>query len=89
MHKQVNYSRRDYQWRKHHERYKKRVQEKHPHLHCMECGGRGGGIEIVDPELGGPWWPCEYCEGTGLMTPYLRGVWLRMKRDELRKAQQK
>lgn len=54
-------------------------------LPCQDCGGRGGYEETIDPWLGGPWYDCGFCEGTGLTTHHLRGLWLRWKRDEKRK----
>lgn len=78
----VNYAKLDHAWSQHHARFVAFVQERCAHLHCMECGGAGGEIEIVDPELGGPWLPCGWCEGTGLMTPYGRAAWLRMRREQ-------
>jgi hypothetical protein len=50
-------------------------------LACQECRGEGGWREIIDPEIGGPWYPCEWCEGSGFVSPDLRGRWLRCKRD--------
>ena len=52
-------------------------------LTCQDCGGAGGEIEVVIPETGqGPWTQCGWCEGTGVVTPKVRGAWLHMKREE-------
>jgi hypothetical protein len=53
-------------------------------LTCQECGGMGriGYDSIYD----GPADPCGFCETTGRVTPHMRGLWLRWKRDEKRKA---
>jgi hypothetical protein len=77
-----NYPRMHYAWREHHARFVAHV-EAHG-LPCQDCGTRGGYVEVVC-EGQGPWYDCDWCEGTGLMTRWLRGLWLRFKRDEARR----
>ena len=75
----INYFRFDYYERQHHLRFKKRVEGR---LICQECGGAGGKIDQVldyDGFLSGPWESCGWCEGTGYVTPWLRGLWLRFQ----------
>lgn len=64
----------------HHDRFAKYV-ELHG-LVCQECGGSGGEIEPVLDYGEGPFIECGFCEGTGKTTPWLRGLWLRLKKDE-------
>lgn len=73
-----DYARYGYQQHVHHLRYQKYV-EAHG-LICQECAGRGGAIEPVLDYGQGPWEPCGWCEGTGKVTRWLRGQWLREKR---------
>lgn len=70
--------------RAHHARFERFVLKRHPRLSCQECHGEGGWTDVIDPELGGPYYECGYCEGTGYVTPHLRGEWLRYKREEAR-----
>ena len=51
-------------------------------LICQDCGGSGGEIEVVCDDGTGPWYDCGWCNGTGYMTPWERGMWLRMKREQ-------
>lgn len=64
----------------HYERYKRFVERIKPQLTCQECGGSGGEIDAVLDYGQGPWVDCGWCEGTGLVTPWIRGQWLRWKR---------
>lgn len=82
-HEHPNYARISYVYRQHHGRYKRYV-EAHG-LTCQACGGRGGWVDVIC-ELGGPWEPCGWCEGTGTVTRWLRGLYLRTMRDEKRRA---
>lgn len=75
------YAQLSWKYRQHHERFKRFVDTCCQHLICMECGGEGGEIERIC-EQGGPWIDCGFCEGTGLMTPHMRGQWLRWKKEE-------
>ena len=78
----IDYKRMDYYWAKHHERYKNRVSN--GNLTCQECRGDGGWKETILDDGSGPWFGCGYCEGTGRITPWLRGMWLKFKRQEKR-----
>lgn len=35
---------------------------------CPACKGAGGETEIIDPEIGGPWYDCGFCKGEGVFT---------------------
>ena len=76
----VNYAKLDWKATQHGLRYKKRVEAMSRKLVCQECRGLSGYIEIIDSELGGPWYPCGWCRGTGFVTPYDRGLWLRYRK---------
>lgn len=73
-----DYARLDYQQRQHHARFAARVAN--DGLLCQECRGSGEYHEIISMELGGPWFPCGWCEGTGKVTRWLRGRWLQWQR---------
>ena len=78
----TDYARFNEQWRRHHERYVRFVQGMPRKLTCQECGGGGSFHEVVIPETGeGPDYDCGFCEGTGYVTPHMRGQWLRWKRE--------
>ena len=79
-----NYARIDYVARQHRIRFTRYV-ETHG-LPCQECRGRGGERDVILDDGTGPWEECGFCLGTGLTSRWLRGVWLRWKRDEKRKA---
>lgn len=81
-HEHPNYARIDYVWYRHHERFVVRAEREG--LACQACGGRGGEVDVIDPEIGGPWEPCGWCEGTGFVTRWLRGLWLRAMQKEKR-----
>lgn len=71
----------DYAYRQHHERFKRYV-EAHG-LRCQACGGRGQhGSNYSYYE--GPE-PCGWCETTGLVTRWLRGLYLTTMREEKRR----
>ena len=76
-----NYRRMDYVWAQHHQRFREYV-ERHG-LPCQSCNGRGGWVDVI-LEGKGPWEPCGWCEGTGLVTRWLRGLYLRTMREEKR-----
>lgn len=77
----VDYARIDWIWRSHHARYVRRVNAMPRKLVCQDCGGAGGEvINIGLPDGTGPVESCGWCEGTGYVTPWLRGFWLRCKR---------
>ena len=75
-----DYRRSDYVRREHHRRYTAYV-ETHG-LTCQECRGAGGEIDVITDEGQGPWEPCDWCEGTGLVTRWIRGAWLRWKAEQ-------
>lgn len=88
-----DYNRLDYYSREHYQRRKRFVESMKKKLHCMECGGSGSyvedSIDFGDDCYGSMMFDiegtCGWCDGTGLMTPYERGTWLRFKREEKRK----
>lgn len=83
----MDYAKYDYKNQRHHERYVRYVNSMPKKLTCQECGGAGGEVEPVLNYGEGPWMACGFCEGTGRMTPYVRGLWLKWKRQEKRKKQ--
>lgn len=76
-----SYARLDYKHREHHVRYKRFV-ESRPPLSCQECRGAGGWTEPILDDGTGPFEECGWCEGTGLISPYKRGMWLKFRREE-------
>ncbi len=74
----MNYVKYDFYRFRHHIRYKKHVETNG--LTCQECGGHGGYTESVLDYGEGPFFECCFCEGTGLVTRWMRGQWLRWKR---------
>ena len=72
MVKALNYS--------HHQRLTAYVEAKK--LTCMDCHGRGGETIPVLDYGQGPFEECGWCEGTGYMTPFHRGLWLRLKKAD-------
>ena len=57
-------------------------------LGCQDCGGRGDVFHDRIDEYT-IYNPCGWCDGTGEMTPEMRGAWLRCKRDDRRKEREK
>jgi len=82
----VNYRRLWFEWYRHHARFVKFVESKK--LTCQECGGAGGERDVILDDGTGPWEQCGFCEGTGFVTPHIRGLWLRWKRQEATKRDQ-
>ena len=82
----VDFTREAYYWNQHHKRFTKYVTSLPKLLFCQECHGEGGWIEITDSEIGGPWYDCGFCEGTGYVSPWIRGLWLTFKRLEKKRA---
>ncbi|KKN58416.1 hypothetical protein LCGC14_0552290 [marine sediment metagenome] len=80
-----NYTRIRYYAQKHVQRFRHRVEQTDDSLMCQACGGEGGEtnrvVELMPGYLDGPWEHCDWCRGTGLVTRWLRGVWLRYKAD--------
>ena len=74
----VDYPRLDYERRQHHIRYQKYVEVNG--LACQECGMAG---RVCEEMIGD--WPryeiCGWCESTGLVTRWRRGLWLRSRRQ--------
>lgn len=75
----TDYARLSYVYQQHHARYRRYV-EIHG-LTCQACGGRGGDHYTSYSE---PPEPCGWCETTGKVTRWLRGMWLRCLREEKR-----
>ena len=79
-HEHPDYARMDYVHDQHHRRFRAYV-ETHG-LPCQACGGRGyhgSYYSYYDPPE-----PCGWCESTGKVTRWLRGLWLRCLREEKR-----
>ena len=74
-----NYARISYVWQQHHRRFVSYVERFG--LPCQDCGGRGGYVEVIIDGTG-PFYECGWCLGTGKTTRWLRGLWLKFKRDE-------
>ena len=74
----IDYPRLAYYRRRHHARYVQRVEETDDSLPCQACRGWGGEAEPVLDDSTGPWLECGWCEGTGSVTKWLRGLWLRI-----------
>ncbi|MPZ20108.1 MAG: hypothetical protein GEV06_19655 [Luteitalea sp.] len=75
-----DYARLSYERQAHHRRFVAYV-EAHGLL-CQSCSGAGGERYVLLDDGTGPWEPCGWCEGTGKVTRWLRGLWLRTLRDE-------
>lgn len=70
-----------YREREHHRRYQQRIEAMARKLVCQACRGAGEFQEdILDGGGGGPRYHCGWCEGTGYVTPWTRGLWLRTQR---------
>lgn len=78
----TDYVRESYEWRAHHKRYERFVESLPRKLYCQDCGGAGSEVVPILDDGTGPREYCGWCEGTGLVTPHLRGQWLRWKRQE-------
>ena len=76
----MNYAKRDNDYRRHHERYRRFVESMPRKLVCQDCHGYGGRTEAVLDDGTGPYYECGWCEGTGYVTPHRRGLWLRCAR---------
>lgn len=81
----VDYAKLWYYRRQHTSRLERYVRSLVKPLRCQECGGRGGWIEPVLEDGSGPYETCVFCEGIGLITPRMRGIWLRLQREAKRK----
>ena len=69
----------DYQHAAHHERLKRYLASLPRELMCQECGGSGRYVEDKS-DYHTIWGSCGWCEGLGIVPPYIRGLWLRSKR---------
>ena len=81
---QYDWAKSDWKFRHHHERFKKYIDTMPKPLICQECRGAGGWTEYIDYYIGGPRYTCDWCEGTGFVTPHIRSRWLNMRRAEKR-----
>jgi len=77
----VDYAKRDWKRCHHRLRFIRRVTETTDSMPCQECRGLGGWTEPVMEFGMGPWEECGWCLGTGRTTRWLRGRWLRWKRE--------
>lgn len=80
MPEQYDYAKAAWKYRAHHVRYERFVNSLK--LICQECGGSGGEVDVVLDDGTGPWEECGMCEGTGYLSPWMRGYWLRWRREE-------
>lgn len=77
----TDYARSDYYYTSHHNRFKQFINSMKHKLPCQDCGGSGGEtIPILDDGTG-PFEDCGWCESTGYVTPWVRGLWLRLKKS--------
>lgn len=74
----VDYARLTWYSQRHHLRYATYVER--AGLPCQACHAMGGAIEPILDYGQGPWEECGWCEGTGKVTRWIRGAWLRWKR---------
>jgi hypothetical protein len=77
----IDYRRLDYARYAHHVRYVRYIMAMIPKLICQECCGAGGWTEPVLDDGSGPFEQCGWCEGTGYVTRWLRGLWLRYQKQ--------
>ena len=77
-----NYAKLDEQRRRHYKRYVRFIEAMPKKLSCQECHGYGGETEVVLDDGTGPYYECGWCEGTGFVTPHVRGQWLKYKKEE-------
>ena len=84
---EFNYVKYDYQRHQQFVRYREYVEREG--LICQECGGEGGAIEPILDDGSGPWEECGWCAGTGKTTRWLRGQWLKYKREDAKKEKQR
>lgn len=82
-----DYGRWGYELRARQVRYERFVEIKGNGFTCQECKGRGGWVEPVLDFGQGPWSDCGFCFGTGLVTRWVRGQWLRWKAKEKARKQ--
>ena len=73
---------------RHHQRLKAYLEKLPVKLLCQDCGGAGGWVEAVLDDGSGPFYQCGFCEGFGLVTPHMRGLWLKFKREDKRDVEE-
>ena len=76
----TNYVKLDYYNQQHHKRWKRRVTTRIPKLICQDCRGFGGETYVSLDDGTGPWEGCGWCEETGYVDAWARGLWLRLAR---------
>ena len=79
------YAQLDWKYRHHHERLKRYIAAMPKKLLCQECKGSGS-FEIDRIDFHSILGNCGWCEGIGYVTPWIRGMWLRFKREEKKAA---
>lgn len=74
-----DYPRMDWYRRQHHERFRRYVEQYG--LPCQACGASG---DVAEDYVAGAaiYRDCGWCEGTGKVTRWTRGLWLRWKHKE-------
>ena len=80
----MDYAKLDHYAREHYKRYRNRVNNTDDSLSCQDCGGEGGYTERILDDGSGPFVECGWCLGTGRVTKWVRGFWLRCKRSNSR-----
>jgi hypothetical protein len=78
----TDYAKLDDLYRRHNRRYLARAAR--DGLICQACGGAGGWTEVLLDDGTGPSFVCGFCEGGGYVTKWMRGAWLRWKKEEKR-----
>lgn len=72
-------------WRFHQHAVRYAARAKRDGLICQECGGSGGYVEPILDDGSGPFETCGYCLGGGFVTCWVRGQWLKDRREIRRK----
>ena len=85
----IDYAKIAYQHCQHHARFKRFVESLPRRYVCPFCSGAGGHREIIDLEIGGPWFDCGLCEGLGITAPKLWSFGMRTLREEKAKKRLK
>ena len=70
-----------YYSRRHRRRYINRVENTNDSLPCQDCRGSGGYTEPVLDDGSGPFYECGWCYGTLKTTKWVRGAWLRYRKE--------
>lgn len=82
MSQPIDYARYNYRIQSSHQRYKRRIKAMPRKLICQECRGAGSFHEPILDDGTGPSYECGWCQGTGYVTGWLRGQWLRYRREQ-------